>query len=55
MFQFEKKYDAQFRVVFDAIRQLMIPPEAPKKGRIGFHMNEENRRDPDAKPPGPPL
>jgi hypothetical protein len=23
----EKKYDAQFKVVFDAIRQLMTPPE----------------------------
>ena len=23
----EKKYDAQFKVVFDAIRQLMSPPE----------------------------
>lgn len=31
----EKKYDAQFKVVFDAIRQLMIPPE-PKKRKIGF-------------------
>ena len=31
----EKKYDAQFRVVFDAIRELMIPPEAPKP-QIGF-------------------
>ena len=31
----EKKYDAQFRVVFDAIRQLMIPPE-PKRKKIGF-------------------
>src|SRR5437867_12993190 len=41
--ELEKKYDAQFRVVFDAIRQLMIPPQAPKKGRIGFHMSEENR------------
>lgn len=30
----EKKYDAQFKVVFDAIRQLMIPPEK-KKGKIG--------------------
>ena len=28
----EKKYDTQFKVVFDAIRQLMTPP-APKKGR----------------------
>jgi len=33
----EKKYDAQFKAVFDAIRQLMIPPEPPKRGRIGFH------------------
>lgn len=32
----EKKYDAQFKVVFDAIRQLMLPPEKPKR-RIGFH------------------
>ncbi len=32
----EKKYDAQFKVVFDAIRQLMFPPEKPKK-RIGFY------------------
>lgn len=32
----EKKYDAQFKIVFDAIRQLMIPPE-PKKRKIGFH------------------
>ena len=33
----EKKYDSQFKIVFDAIRQLMQPPEVPvKKGRIGF-------------------
>ena len=31
----EKKYDKQFKVVFDAIRELMEPPEKPKK-RIGF-------------------
>jgi hypothetical protein len=31
----EKKYDSQFKVVFDAIRQLMTPPEA-KKRKIGF-------------------
>jgi len=35
----EKKYDAQFKVVFDAIRQLMTPPE-PKKRRIGFLVKE---------------
>jgi dimeric dUTPase (all-alpha-NTP-PPase superfamily) len=33
--QLEKKYDAQFRVVFDAIRELMKPPEKMKR-RIGF-------------------
>ena len=33
----EKKYDAQFRVVFDAIRQLMAPPTPEqKRRRIGF-------------------
>jgi hypothetical protein len=35
----EKKYDAQFKVVFDAIRQLMIPPE-PRKRKIGFLVKE---------------
>lgn len=33
----EKKYDTQFKAVFDAIRQLMVPPAVPKKSRIGFH------------------
>jgi phage regulator Rha-like protein len=32
----EKKYDAQFKVVFDAIRELTAPPEPPSKRRIGF-------------------
>jgi len=32
----EKKYDAQFKVVFDAIRDLTAPPEPPSKRRIGF-------------------
>jgi hypothetical protein len=31
----ERKYDAQFKVVFDAIRELMAPPQA-KRRRIGF-------------------
>ena len=34
--QLEKKYDEKFRVVFDAIHQLMTPPEPAKKRRIGF-------------------
>ena len=35
----EKKYDEQFRVVFEAIRQLMIPPDPPRK-KIGFEVKE---------------
>ena len=35
----EKKYDDQFKVVFDAIRQLMTPTEKPR-GRIGFRVSE---------------
>ncbi|MBI5216091.1 MAG: ORF6N domain-containing protein [Ignavibacteriae bacterium] len=37
--ELEKKYDAQFKIVFDAIRQLMIPPEKPKRP-IGFRVDE---------------
>lgn len=32
----ERKYDAQFKAVFDAIRDLTAPPEPPRKRRIGF-------------------
>ena len=39
----EKKYDAQFKVVFDAIRQLMKPPE-PTKRKIGFMVKERAAR-----------
>lgn len=35
----ERKYDAQFKVVFDAIRQLMTSPE-PNKRKIGFLVKE---------------
>jgi len=34
--QLEKKYDIQFKVVFDAIRELVAQPEKPRKV-IGFH------------------
>lgn len=36
----EKRYDHQFKVVFDAIRKLMTPPEPKKKGPIGFVVEE---------------
>ncbi len=32
----EKKYDAQFKAVFDAIRKLMEPPPARPKRQVGF-------------------
>jgi phage regulator Rha-like protein len=37
--QLEKKYDSQFKVVFDAIRELMQHPE-PSRKKIGFRMRE---------------
>jgi len=33
--EIEKKYDAKFRVVFDALRELMSPPAKPSR-KIGF-------------------
>lgn len=32
----EKKYDAQFKAVFEAIREIMKPPDPPRR-HIGFH------------------
>lgn len=37
--ELEKKYDSQFRIVFEAIRELMKPPET-KKRPIGFLVGE---------------
>jgi len=37
--ELEKKYDSQFRVVFDAIRALVAEPE-PKEKKIGFLVKE---------------
>jgi hypothetical protein len=35
----ERKYDTQFKVVFDAIRKLMVETPLPPKRRIGFGGN----------------
>lgn len=41
----ENKYDAQFKVVFDAIRKLMEPPGPETKyRRIGFHAREDSQK-----------
>ena len=44
----EKKYDSQFKVVFDAIRQLMTPP-VRKRDAMGFHALRGARKKPKAK------
>jgi hypothetical protein len=41
--EMEKKYDAQFRIVFDAIRELMSP-KVPLRRRIGLTGEEAKRR-----------
>jgi len=33
----EKKYDIQFKIVFDALRKLLEPPPTKEKRIIGFH------------------
>ena len=38
--QLEQKYDSQFKIVFDAIRQMM-QPEGGEKESIGFKVEEE--------------
>ena len=38
--EMEKKYDSQFKTVFDAFRQLMSPPQTPRR-QIGFHAKPE--------------
>jgi hypothetical protein len=37
--ELEKRYDAQFKVVFDAIRRIMAPGEKPRRS-IGFRVEE---------------
>ena len=41
--ELEAKYDGQFRVVFEALNELMAPPE-PKRRPIGFSVKERRVR-----------
>lgn len=43
--ELEAKYDGQFRMVFDALNELMAPPE-PKHKPIGFNVNDPGTRYP---------
>jgi hypothetical protein len=54
----EKKYDAQFKIVFDAIRALMTPvTPADKKREIGFHttLRATKAKAPPRKPASTPA
>ena len=44
--ELEKKYDSQFKIVFEAIRELMKPLELPStpKRKIGFALKEKQAR-----------
>ena len=37
--EMEKKYDSQFKIVFNAIKELMAPPEKPER-KIGFKVEK---------------
>lgn len=39
--ELEQKYDAQFKVVFDAIRNLMAPTRSNDRRQIGFRVKEK--------------
>ena len=40
--EMERKYDGQFKAVFDAIRRLMEPPVPSKKRPIGYIIHEDD-------------
>jgi hypothetical protein len=40
LLELEERYDGQFAMVFEALKQLMAPPE-PKRKKIGFRRDEE--------------
>ncbi|MCX5859851.1 MAG: ORF6N domain-containing protein [Proteobacteria bacterium] len=42
--ELEGKYDRQFAVVFEALRQLMSPPPARRRRRIGFTAREKSAK-----------
>lgn len=41
----EKKYDKQFVIVFQAIKQLLEPPPAKEKRIIGFRTYDDSKKD----------
>ena len=40
----EHKYDRQFKVIFDAIKEIMKPKQPPKQRQIGFLASDRKSR-----------
>lgn len=40
----EKKYDGQFKIVFDTLKKLLEPPSVKEKRIIGFRTHEKNSK-----------
>jgi hypothetical protein len=45
LLEMEEKYDGQFAVVFEALKQLMAPPEPPRR-KIGFQGKDSEESSP---------
>ena len=43
--EMEKKYDKQFAIVFQAIKQLLEPPPVKEKKVIGFSIHNKDKKD----------
>lgn len=43
--ELEKRHDAKFKIVFDALRALMEPPRTPQRRMIGFRTGRPARND----------
>lgn len=41
----EKKYDVQFKIVFDTLKKLLEPPPVKQKPPIGFRAYDKDRKD----------
>jgi hypothetical protein len=39
--EMEKKYDGQFKIVFNALNKLLAPPDPPKREPMGFIVKEK--------------
>lgn len=43
--EMERKYDKQFKFVFDALKKNLEPPSAKEKKIIGFRVYDNDKKD----------